>query len=100
MLATGYFDLNDARVEEEIPKDKVIVTKDKCGINGSKEYGEHHYMATTTLDVKFSVAEHFVPTSCEGEVNSGNTQQKSIQVMFCGNTDTIKAFKEHCDKSD
>ena len=38
--------------------------------------------------------------SREGKVDSGNIHYKSIQEMFCGNTDKIKAFKESCDKYD
>ena len=86
---TVYFDRDDAR----ILKDQGITTKYKRGINGSREYDQHHSMATTTLDVKFGVAKYLPPKSCEGEVDSGNTHYKSIQEMFCGNTDKIKASK-------
>ena len=86
---TVYFDRDDAR----ILKDQVITTKDKRGINGSREYDQHHSMAATTLDVEFGVAKHSPPTSCEGEVNLGNTNYKSIQEMFFSNTNKIKASK-------
>ena len=93
---TVYFDRDDVR----IMKDQGITTKYKRGINGSREYDQHHFMATTTLDVEFGVAKHSPPKRCEGEVDLGNNHYKSIQEMFYGNTDKIKAFQKHRDKYD
>ena len=54
-------------------------------------------MVATALDVKLGVEKHFVPMNREEKSDPGNTQYKMIQEMFCGNTDKIKAFMEHCD---
>ena len=43
------------------------------------EYGQHHYMITTALDVKFGVVGIFVPESHEVEANLGNNLYKIIQ---------------------
>ena len=91
---------DSTREESKILKEQVIVTKYKPGITGSREYEKHHYMANTALYVKSSVAKHFVPTSHEGKVESGNNHYKITQEMLCGNTDKIKEFKERCDKYD
>ena len=93
MPVTVYFYWDDVREEAEILKDQVIVTKYKRVIKGYKEYGQHHSMSTTALDVKFGVAKHLFRTSNEGEVYSGNNHYKSTHKMFCGNTNNMKAFK-------
>ena len=79
MPVTVYFYWDDVREEAEILKDQVIVTKYKRVIKGYKEYGQHHSMSTTALDVKFGVAKYSVPTSREGKVDSGSTHYKNIQ---------------------
>ena len=73
----------------EILRNQVIITKDKRGKNNCRKYGQHHFMATTSLNVRFGVAKHSVPTSREGKVNSGNTHYRIIQKMFCGNNDKV-----------
>ena len=70
-------------------RNQVIITKDKRGKNDCRKYGQHHFMATTSLNVKFGVAKHYVPTSREGKADSRNTQYRTIQKTFCGNTDKV-----------
>ena len=100
MPATSYSDQDDQRAEADILNYPVIATKDKCDIKDSREYCQHHYISTNSLDVKFSVGKYFVPTICEGKPDSGNTHYKKIKEIFCGNTDKINVLKKHCDKYD
>ena len=77
MPATNYFDEGNPRAEAEIQKHQVIVTKYKNSIKGYREYGKHHYMATTALDVKFGIEKHFIPMSCEVKVELGNAYHRT-----------------------
>ena len=49
--ATNYFDWDNARAEEEILKDQVIVTKHKHKKKGYRNYYQQHSMATTALEI-------------------------------------------------
>ena len=47
------------KVESEVPKEQVIVTKDKPVIKGYTGYEQHHYITATALNVTFGVVNNF-----------------------------------------
>ena len=93
MSTTNCFDRVDTRAEAEILKNQVIIKNDNCGKRGCMEYGQHHSMAITALDIKFGVAKRFFSVIHEGKFDLGDTNCKNIRAMFCANTDNIKIFK-------
>ena len=73
MIATtrmSCFARSMARTETEVLALQVVVPKDKRGDPGSKQQVIHYSGATSALESKFGAAQHFVPTSWEGECDS------------------------------
>ena len=96
--ATGSFDWDDAIVEIEILKEKVITTKDKrekrvlesmCKI---VIWSPLHWMSNQLQRI-FSP-----PNISGGNYNYRNNNYKSIKEMLCGKTDNIKEFTERCNE--
>ena len=56
---SSIFDLADAKTDEDIRKNKIVVSKDGRGTKGSREYGIHYKMATTCLSCLIDAPAHF-----------------------------------------
>ena len=98
---SSIFDLADAKSDEDISKNKIVVSKDGHGTKGSREYGIHYKMVTDRLSCLFDAPAHFTPIVCQEDVDSGTrTHYRDIQSMYVGNHEKLQALEDRCPKMD
>ena len=68
----GFFVDANPITDVDFAKNKVIIPKNKRGIEGSKEYASVYALATAALSPKLGAAKHFVTKSEDGEADPGN----------------------------
>ena len=93
------FDRDVAISAEEMRKNKIVVSKDKRGEKGSREYGTHYRLATEKLSRSFDAPAQFVPIVREEEDES-RTRYKDIQSMYVGNIERLQELKERAERYD
>ena len=54
------FDLGMARLDGVIARNRIVVSKDKCGQKGLQEYDIHYRMVTEALSRLFNAPPHFI----------------------------------------
>ena len=86
----GYFSQETARTEAKVLAKQVVLLKDKRGILGSRERGIFYLAATGALKQTFGAANHFVPTSWEGEPDNYH----KVQEMYVGNLYKLKGVRD------
>jgi hypothetical protein len=100
-LISSIFDLADAKTDEDIRKNKIVVSKEGRGTKGSREYGIHYKMATDRLSCLFDAPAHFTPIVRQEDADSGTCPPyKDIQSMYVGNHDKLEALEDRCRKMD
>jgi hypothetical protein len=70
VVATGnYFDETARRSRHVISAWKVICPKNKCGVQGLRDYSRHYEAATTALPELFGAAKHYRTKNADGELS-------------------------------
>ena len=92
-----YFTRTNTRTESEVLAKQVVVTKDKRGLPGSREFGAHYSAATKSLAHMFGAAIHFMPKSWEGEKDN---LYHNIQEIYVGNLQNLRSVCDCATKYD
>ena len=94
------FDLADALSDEDIRKNKIVVSKDKRGDKGSREYGTHYRLATEKLSRYLDAPAQFVPIVTKEDDDTARTKYKDIQSMYVGNMEILEELYERAQRYD
>ncbi|KAL3804514.1 hypothetical protein HJC23_002553 [Cyclotella cryptica] len=86
--------------EFDFAKNEVIIPKNQCGIEGSKEYSSAYALATAALSPELGDAQNFVTKSEDGKADPGNAVYRSIQEQFVGNYSKIEDAQTQCIRYD
>jgi hypothetical protein len=70
---------------------KVICPKNAHGVQGLRDYSQHHEVATAALPELFGVAKHYRTKNAVGELSY---KYKDIQSEYVGNLDKLKLFRK------
>jgi hypothetical protein len=73
------FSVDSSPISEfDFSKNQVIITKDKCGTEGLKEYLNAYALVTTALSSNLGAANHFVTRREDGQADPGNANYHNI----------------------
>jgi hypothetical protein len=98
VVATGnYFDETARRSRHVISARKVICPKNKCGVQGLRDYSWHHEAATSALPELFGVVKHYRTKNADGELSY---KYKDIQSEYVGNLDKLRLFRKRMEAFD